>query len=73
MLNYNRLLSLRNFHEQLERHIESEMSRPYPDAVSLKRLKLRKFAVRQEIKSFEDIGVHKPANSNRPERAAYLS
>lgn len=66
MQHYNRLLSLQNFHSQLERSIADEMRRPYPDAVSLKRLKLRKFAVRQEIKAFEELGQLTAANSNTP-------
>ena len=51
MIPYNRLLSLRNHHARLERLITDEQRRPYPDFANIKRMKLRKLAIKQEISS----------------------
>jgi len=63
MISQNRLLSLRNFHEQLERAIHDEQKRPYPDHGHIKRMKIKKLSLKDEIEVLTD-----PAETGQPIR-----
>ncbi len=49
MVAQQRIVSLQQHHAQLEHEIGEEQKRPYPDFLSIKRMKLRKLAIKQEI------------------------
>jgi hypothetical protein len=54
----SRIFTLRGKHADLDRVILHEQSRPAPDALAIKKLKLRKLRVKEEIERLEPVAHH---------------
>lgn len=51
MINDNHVSALHEKHEALDKRIDDEMHRPFPDTVRITELKRRKLRIKEEIKA----------------------